>query len=300
MFAPRPSTIAALLLATSITACAPATVAPPLPSYARAQPRAGAPLRYAVYEWNVDDAVERWKAGTLWRMLAAKHVDDVLAGFDDAQIATYSTKAGTAQFNAMIADGAKHGVTFELLLGDPSWIPSSGIPSLESIWQRLHGIAFAGVNLDLEPNEVRGVPLKTVLDELVASMHVYVSASPWKPVTLDLNYYYANGALTPPGYCILCRLQRAGVRSIDLMTYVRGAPAVASDAAPILKAYPNVRFQIGQSVEPPNVLPPSDSYWGLGFARFYSDMEDLNARLTPAESYGGIVIESLQYLELLR
>ena len=256
-------------------------------------------MSYGTYEWNVDDAVTRWKAGTLWTLLAQKHVNDVLAGFDDAQIAKYGVKPGSSEFNAMIADGTAHGVKFELLLGDPSWIPPSGIPKLEAILKQLHALHFAGLNLDLEPNEVSGTPLKTVLDDLVTSMHAYVTASPWQPVTLDLNYYYADATLTPKGYCLLCKLQTAGVRSIDLMTYIQGPATVAAGVTPLLKTYPAFEFTIGQSVEPPGVLPSSDSYWGLGFTKFYADMTVLDARLHSIKNYNGIVIQSMEYLETM-
>ncbi|MBV8491320.1 MAG: hypothetical protein JO199_12390 [Candidatus Eremiobacteraeota bacterium] len=265
----------------------------PQDTYMRALPV----VDYGTYEWSVGDAVGRWKAGTLWATLAAKHVDDMLVSFDDAELATYSTRAGKAVLNAVIKDGATHHVRFELLLGDPRYIPPSGIPTMEAIWKQLQGVNFAGLNLDLEPNEVKGTPLRTVLDELVSSMHAYVTASPWQPVALDLDYYYANGALGVKGYCLVCHLQSAGVRSIALMTYIRGPQIVASDVTPLLVQYPKIGFTIAQDVDPYPAYP-QDSYWSLGFSKFYDDMQSLNARLTQARlgNYQGIVIQSFHSL----
>ena len=255
-------------------------------------------MRYATYEWNADDVVSRWRAGTLWKFLAGLHVNDVLAGFDDAQITKYSSPRGAAEFNAFIAQAAAHRVRVELLLGDPSWIPPSGIPSLEGILRKLHAVHFAGLNLDLEPNELRGVPWNTRLKYLAASMKAYVAASPWR-VTLDLNYYFVNDLAPRAAYCLMCGLQAAGLKHVDLMTYVGNPKTVESFVQPVLRRYPWMAFTIGQSVEPPSVLPPGDSYWGDGFTEFYADMNELDAKLRSQSNYDGLVIESMQYLETM-
>jgi hypothetical protein len=233
-------------------------------------------------------------------MLSAKHVDDVLAGFNDRQIATYGTSKGAAEFNAMIAQGRKHGVAFELLLGDPSWISPSGEASLEAILRRLRRLQFAGLNLDLEPNEVQGQPIRTVLAHLVTVMRAYVRASPWA-VTLDVNFIYMDGRFHKThGYCLACELERVGLRRIDLMTYIGNPRAVATIDLPMLKSYPSIQFRIAQSVEPPPILPPYDSYWQDGFSRFYADMRELDRRMSARPNYAGIVVESLQYLESIK
>jgi hypothetical protein len=260
---------------------------------------AGSSLAYGTYEWNVDDAVTRWRSGTLWTLLNVKHVDDVLAGFDDAQIARYSTRTGSAEVNAMIAQGSKRGVRFELLLGDPSWMAPSGERALERILHELRTVRFAGLNLDLEPNEVAHKPIRSVLEDLVAVMRRYVAVSPW-PVTLDVNYIYLDGRVSTGGYCLMCGLQTTGLRRVDLMTYVSNPALVFRLDAPLLRRYPWATFTIAQSVEPPSVLPPGDSYWSDGFRTFYADMRVLDARFSAAKNYGGIAVESMQYLEVMK
>jgi len=265
----------------------------------RAAPmHAGTTPAMSAYEWNAGDAISRWQRGTLWSLLAAKHVDDLLAGFDDAQIARYSSAAGSATFNAFVADAARHGVGVELLLGDPSWIAPSGIPSLEAILHRLRAVRFAGLNLDLEPNEVRGRPIRAVLEDLARSMRAYVAYSPW-PVTLDINDFYAGGKAAG-GYCVMCELRDGGLRRVDLMTYVADPPAVERIDRPIVSAYPSIRFQTAQSVEPPSVIPARDSYWSWGYARFYRAMRRLSVLTGAQPNAGGIVVESLQYLESMK
>ena len=106
-------------------------------------------LRYGTYAWSIEDFVRRYNAGTLWALLDAKHVDVVLAGFDDAYIEKCSTSAGAAAMNAIIAKAQQHGVRVVLLLGDPSWIPPSGVSSLEQILHALRSVNFAGLDLDL-------------------------------------------------------------------------------------------------------------------------------------------------------
>jgi len=256
-------------------------------------------LSYAVYAWNAGDVISRWKAGTLWSFGKALYVHDFMLGFNDADIAKYSKKSGTADMNAMIAEGKRRGVTFELLLGDPSWISPKGVPVLKRILHRLNGVHFAGANLDLEPNEVSKNPSKTVFTDLVAAMKQYVAVSPW-PVTLDANWIYMNnGNKFNDGYCYPCGLQTAGVKRIALLVYISDPKTVYAVSAPILKRYPSFSFTIGQSVEPPSVLPKQDSYWHDGFSAFYTDVQRLDAKLHARTNYAGLDVQSLQYLETM-
>jgi hypothetical protein len=244
--------------------------------------------------------MQRLKAGTLWEFLAKKRVNGVLLGFNDTYIEQCSTPKGAAAMNAIIAQASKRGVNVELLLGDPSWIPASGIPSLTHILHELRAVNFAAVDLDLEPNEVAGPTTAAVFKELVASMHAYVAASPW-PVSIDVNHIYVDDdAIKQYAYCLMCGLAKAGVKHVNLMTYVSDPLKVVDDVAPILARYPSVTFTISQSVEGLSVLPWYDSYWSVGFAQFHRDMEDLDAALRPSKNYGGILIESMYYLERMK
>ena len=201
--------------------------------------------------------------------------------------------------NAMIADGARHGVAFELLLGDPSWIVPSGIPSLERIFHRLRAVNFDAVNLDLEPNELSGTPIKTAVMDVVAAMKRYVAVSPW-PVTLDANWIYMNDGNTfNGGYCYPCGLEAAGVKRIALMVYISDPKTVYAISSPILKRYSSFTFTIGQSVEPPSVLPKRDSYWHDGSTAFFGQMQKLDANMRARTNYAGVDVQSLQYLETM-
>jgi hypothetical protein len=259
-----------------------------------------AALQYGTYEWSVEDFVQRYRAGTLWKLLADKHVDVVLAGFDDAYIRKCSTPQGAAAMNAIVADAARRGVRVELLLGDPSWIPPSGVASLTHILRELRRVNFAGLDLDLEPNELKGVPAVAAFKDLVASMHAYIAASPW-PVSIDVNHIYVDeSAVKKYSYCLMCGLASAGLKRANLMTYISDPATVAADAGAILDRYPSVSFTISQSVEPTSILPVYDSYWSDGFDLFYKDMQRLDATLAPHANYAGITIESLTYLERIK
>lgn len=289
----------AALLAGLMLCCAgcagalPRATAPVVPAASAGS--SSAPVAYGTYEWSVEDLVLRWKAGTLWSFLTAKHVNAVLAGFDDAFIAKCSTPQGAARMNALIAQASSRGVRVELLLGNPSWILPSGIASLKQILYALRAVHFAAVDLDLEPNEVKSVPIRTAMKDLAAAMAVYVVASPW-PVSIDVNHVFVDSH----GYCLMCGLQRAGVRRVNLMTYISDPAKVEADVRPVLKRFPAIAFTVSQSVEPPSVLPVWDSYWSDGFAKFYRDMIGLDAALKPQPNYAGITIESMQYLELMK
>jgi hypothetical protein len=298
--------LAAALLASlfgSAVGCAGAPSPGTLPARAEQaaiRPTHIAALQYGTYEWSVEDFVKRRNAGTLWTFLSAKHVNVVLAGFDDRYIEKCSTAKGAAAMNAIVAEAAQHGVSVELLLGDPSWIPPSGVASLEHILHALRRVNFAGLDLDLEPNELNGVPAVTAFKELVTSMHAYVGASPW-PVSIDVNHIYVDAAAVKKySYCLMCGLQQAGLKRANLMTYVSDPKTVVADVGAILARYPSVSFTISQSVEGPSVLPVWDSYWSDGFAVFYKDMQQLDAALAPRANYAGITIESMYYLERIK
>jgi hypothetical protein len=296
------SLAAALLITGGCAATAPPGALPQTPRQAATarRPASTAPVAYGTYEWSVADFMQRFKAGTLWQFLKKKHVNGVLLGFDDTYIERCSTAKGAAAMNAVISEASRHGVNVELLLGDPSWIPPSGIASLTHILHELRAVHFSAVDLDLEPNQLAGPTTAAVFKELVASMHAYVEASPW-PVSIDVNHIYADDAANEKyGYCLMCGLSQAGVKHVNLMTYVSDPLKVVSDVAPILARYPSVTFTISQSVENLSVLPWYDSYWSVGFAQFRRDMQDLDAALRPSKNYGGLLIESMYYLERMK
>jgi hypothetical protein len=256
-------------------------------------------VSYATYAWNADEVIARWRAGTLWRFAKSLQVKRFMLGFTDADIAKYSRKGGTAEMNAMIAGGNHHGITFVLLLGDPSWIVPSGIPVLEGILHKLRFVHFAAVNLDLEPSEVKGLPIETVVTDLVDAIRQYVAVSPW-PVELDANWIYVNdGNKFNGGYCFPCGLQAAKLKRIALMVYISNPKTVYDVAAPILKRYSSFSFTISQSVEPPSVLPRQDSYWSDGYAKFYAAMQRLDAKMRVRPNYAGLNVQSLAYLETM-
>ena len=287
-----------LLLALAVAGCGRSVVPAPTVPQAPLSTRAST-LAYGTYAWNADDTIGRWKAGTLWQLANALHVNRFMLGFTYADIVKYSRPSATAAMNAMIADGKRHGATFEVLLGDPSWIPPSGIPVFESIMKRLRHNHFAGLNLDLEPNEVTNRPKRTIAVDLAASMKRYVASSPW-PVTLDVNWIYMNqGTARTGGYCLPCGLAAAKLQRIALMIYISDPKTVAKIAVPQMRRYNMFTYAIAQSVEPPSVLPPTDSYWSDGFAKFYRDMQQLDAAMRSAPNYSGLDIQSLPYLETM-
>lgn len=256
-------------------------------------------VSYGAFAWNAGDVVSRWKAGTLWSFARALGVKTFMLGFTDADVAKYSRADGSEQMNAMIAQGKRHGVSFELLLGDPSWIDKAGSPALERILHRLRNVRFAALNLDLEPNEIKGRPIKAVVTDLVGAMKQYVAKSSW-PITLDANWIYMNdGNKFNGGYCYPCGLQSAGVKHIALMVYISNPKTVYEVSSPILKRYPRLSFTVAQSVEPPSVLPKQDSYWHDGFTAFYADMSKLDAKLQTISNYTGLDVQSLRYLETM-
>ena len=173
-------------------------------------------------------------------------------------------------YEAMIAKAQRHGVRV-VCLAVPSWIPPSGVSSLEQILHDLRGVNFAGLDLDLEPNELTGVPVVKAFKELVSSMRAYEGASEW-PVSIDVNHIYVDDAAVKEySYCLMCGLESAGVKLVNLMTYVsdpRPSPPTS------VRSSRNIRRRRSpfRRASNPRALPVWDSYWSDGFALFYKDM----------------------------
>ena len=142
----------------------------------------------------------------------------------------------------------------------------------------MNGLPFAGVNLDLEPNQLDEAGLGTtyLLEELLKTLADAKLASPW-PVALSIHPRYMAAPLGDIDFATA--LERLGLDEVVLMTYVVSRERVLQIVTPILDTHTGLRFGVAQSVEP--FLAPEETHAGIGHAEFQRRMKALAEGLTP-------------------
>lgn len=246
-----------------------------------------------VFDWD-PAALFDTAAPDVWQRLAAQGITRVLAGFDAHRIATAATPEGRALLNASIAAAGREGIEIDLLLGDPEWMHASSRGGLIDAIHKLRGIAFGGIELDLEPGQLvaRGERRADVVRALAQTVAAAAAVSPW-PLGINVSYR----EFLSPDPCLACLLQPLRLREVTLLTYVANPDRAAEIVRPILRAHRALRFSVAESVEAG--LSADESYARRGRARFYEATARLDAALRAQPNYAGIRVQALRDLDAL-
>ena len=198
-----------------------------------------------VYIWDSRQLLDQTSQELALRLLHQQGMDDLLVGLTPAQVA-----AGAATERALAsllkrAHGL--GLTVQLLLGDPSWIEPSHRPALLALVARYRRLAFDGLHLDLEVEQL-GWPVPTQrLRDWIETLKAVQQASPWA-VSVSSHPRWFEPVL-PGGepFCLACQLPP--LRAISLMIYGPRLEHFAERARAIAKRWPALSFRLAQSVE---------------------------------------------------
>jgi len=251
-----------------------------------AQADPGYPL--TAYAWNADSVLDASSAPDFWDTLFSQHISRLLLSFNGAQLqALDSDGEFRPRLEGFLQQAASHGVKVNALLGEPSWILPQHRSELVAIVTSLRNIAFSGIELDMEPNQLNelGLTAQGGLKQMVASAAAAVRAATI-PVGVSVNLKYLEMPMSP---CLACALQSAGVRHITIMAYIANPDRVARRTVPILSANPDIAFSIAQSVEP--LTSSSESYAKGTRAAFLSSMSRLSS-LVNQQNFSGITVQS--------
>lgn len=255
-------------------------------------PRVASTKGLGVYFWNVRALLAGTSgAQSVLERVAARGIRRVLLSLNREQIDALAGPSGRKRIIALLNRARKRNIQCDLLLGEPTWILPQHRASLLAIIKKLKAIPFGGVHLDLEPNQLdeRTLGTEYLLRELLATLAEVKRISPW-PVGLSLHPRYLQPAVSDRGFAT--RLQGLGIDEVTLMVYVTNPERVHAIAAPLLKAYPQLRFSIAQSIE--DSLSREESHFSAGRAEFKRRMERLQARFkTP--NFNGIVVQAWSY-----
>jgi hypothetical protein len=248
----------------------------------------------AVYVWNSKELIEssQFKL-TFWNLLDHLSIQHLLLSLNAEQIRAAQTQPKALQ--DFLDNASSKGVSVELLLGEPSWIEEKNRPNLIKLIDSLHGFSFAGLHLDIEPDQIYKQPLtRDQFDNWVMTMQAAAKASPW-PTSVSVHPRYLRDA-PYHDWKLAQRLHDGGVREIALMIFNSDPNKVAAIARPILAETPAMHFRVAQSVEPQ--LDSTLSHAKRRPEEFEAAMRDLQKQLSTQANSEGVIVQA--WADLMR
>jgi hypothetical protein len=222
--------------------CLPLLVAQPLMAQAAQAQR----WSQASYVWDSEALLDPGQRPAELQALRNAGMDKIYLGLKAAQIRDLG--ATRQRLEQLLRDAADKGVQVSLLLGDPSWIEPPERHQLTDLLEKLKGLAFISLHLDLEVEQL-GMPVPDQrLTDWLETLRTASSVSPW-PVEISSHHrWFAD---PKPGHpCVPCALPDAGVRQVSLMIYTRNPNNSARMAEQIARRWPDLQFRLAQSTEP--------------------------------------------------
>lgn len=206
-----------------------------------------------VYIWDSRRLLDPTGQDAELGLLHQQGLNDLLVGLTPAQV-----RAGPATLRALAsllerAHGQK--LTVQLLLGDPSWIEPKHRPELLALVARYRPLAFDGLHLDLEVEQL-GWPVPAQrLRDWIATLRAVQQASPW-PVSVSSHpRWFEPGDAGGVRFCLPCQLPP--LRAISLMIYGPDLARSAARARAIARRWPGQHFRLARSLEAGLAAKPS-------------------------------------------
>jgi hypothetical protein len=200
----------------------------------------------ASYVWDSEALLDPDQRVTELEALRKAGMDKIYLGLTAAQI--NDLVATRERLEQLLQVAASQGLQVSLLLGDPAWIDPQQRHQLTDLLEKLKGLAFASLHLDLEVEQL-GVPVPDQrLKDWLDTLRVASKESPW-PVEISSHYRWFAEA-KPGQTCVPCALPDAGVRQVSLMIYTRNPKSSARMAEQIARRWPDLQFRLAQSTEP--------------------------------------------------
>ena len=250
---------------------------------------------YGVYAWNSRKLFAQAKSDeAFWEKLVENKINKILLSFDRRQLDELVLPVGEKHLRNLIQEAKDKEICIGLLLGEPTWILPEHRDKLLQIVNRIQGMGFELIHLDLEPNQLEYTKLSEeyLLAHLLRTVQA-VSRSTSLPVEVDLHPRYLDAKKY--NFCLGCGLKNLDFVSVTLMAYVSDPRKVTAIVEPILEDYPEIPFSIAQSVEPQ--LSSKESYADSSKKDFHNALEEL-ATLTN-HKFQSIYIQSWQdYMDM--
>jgi outer membrane protein TolC len=214
----------------------------------------------------------------------------VLLGFDAAQLHALATPAGAVALRTLAAQAHERGVQLVLLLGDPEWVTAPGRERLLALLKPIVDLPFDALNLDLERDPAAPPRARSSSRSndgwsrgVVATVAAAHALSRW-PIVLTMHDRELHDAR------LNRELQAAGVVELLPMIYVADRERAVERLRAVMRAAPELRVGIAQSVE--RSLEEPASLARLGRAGVLNRVAEL-AHTFVQTRFGGVVIQSL-------
>ncbi|MGH8462187.1 MAG: TolC family protein [Stenotrophobium sp.] len=242
----------------------------------------------SVYVWNSHELIRRDQfQPTFWSLLQRLTISRLMISLNATQIQAAQTRP--QELRAFLSNARKHDVAVDLLLGEPSWIEPAHRQELLNIIDSLRAFDFAGLHLDIEPDQIYRQPLsRAQFDDWVATLAAAAKTSPW-PTAVSVHPRYFRDSPYHDWH-LGEQLSKGGIREVALMIFSSDPNKVAAIAHPILAGSPNLRFQIAQSVEPQ--LDPTLSYARRSPQDFQAAMRELEKQMATEANADGVVVQA--------
>ncbi|MNZ74832.1 Outer membrane efflux protein [compost metagenome] len=186
------------------------------------------------------------------------------------------------QLQQLLQAVGREGMEPVLLLGDPAWLQPAQRAQLGALLQRLAGLPFAALHLDLEVEQLGWPVPRQRLRDWLDTLALAARHSPW-PLELSSHPRWFSADAGAP--CVPCALPELGVRQVSLMIYTGNVARSAELARDIARRWPALRFRLAQSVEPQ--LPATESLAGRSRGELQRQAGRWQEQLQP-ESLAGI------------
>lgn len=235
----------------------------------------------ASYVWNSQALLDPKQRPAELQALRKAGMQKIYLGLNAAQIANLAvTREALSQ---LLKDAERSGLQVSLLLGDPSWIEPQHRGQLAALLDKLKGLAFVSVHLDLEVEQLGWPVPDQRLQDWLETLRASSAVSTWPVEIASHPRWFAQAQ---SGHtCVPCALPAAGVHQVSLMIYTRNAKKSSEQAAQIATHWPSLRFRLAQSVE--RQLPATESWAGASAEQLQRQVLAWREQLHPL-GIGGI------------
>lgn len=248
-----------------------------------------------IYIWESADFLDSGTRGPLLDALERWDIRRLLLSLDGAQIANAATEHGAKALQDLLDEAETRGMDAVLLLGEPSWMLPEGREDLVAIIESLSSFPFAGLHLDIEPEQLASETLAhlDVEEQLAATVQRVVEVSPW-PLGLSLHPRHAG--VGDDGGDILGTLQAHGLDSVTLMIYVADADTVAGRASLAMQKHEDLPYSVAVSVEP--FLDTQLTWAATPLPKLFNILDEITETVQTTGRFQGVIIQSWKWLEL--
>lgn len=249
---------------------------------------------FSIYVWDASgllasDASRKNTAA----LMKARGVTRALISFSADELRQILDGSNAPALRSALSELKTHGISTELLLGDPEWLLAGKRASLLSVIKKMSSFDFNGVHLDIEPDSLPDAASKRPEYAAALADTVNEAASAYgAPVSFSVHPRYLEGAL---GDVMTGRLRPPSVSYIAPMIYSADVNTTASRMDEILNRYQGFRFAPAQSVE--SSIPKSESWRSAGLKNFTDAMQALTLRLSSHKNFRGLIIQDWNNLK---